>query len=211
MSFDRLAPVYRGMEWMLAGNKLQRCRLRWTAEVRHARRILLVGEGHGRFLEWCPEQFPHAQVLCVDASAAMLRIARERWQRSGGQTGAAQFVQAALPSWLPPAAEFDLLVTNFFFDCFAPATLERVIERLDSAAAPGANWLIADFTVPSRGWRRWRARLVLALAYGFFRRVTRLEAHQLTAPDPFLLQAGFQLHRRATTECGLLQSDWWRR
>ena len=211
MSFDRIAPYYRAMEWMLAGKNLQRCRTRWAGELRQPQRILLVGEGHGRFLELCPQRFPQARVMCVDASAQMLAIARQRWHLANGCGDSIEFIQATLPEWSPPAGEFDLIVTNFFLDCFGPGTLERVIERLTKAAAPRADWLIADFSMPPRGWRRWRAQVVLALAYGFFRRVTRLEARQLTPPDPILLRAGFQLHRRVAMECGLLQSDWWSR
>ncbi len=68
MSFDRLAPYYRGMERLLAGNKLHRCRTAWLEEVRDAKRILLAGEGHGRFLEVCAREFPQATIVCVDAS-----------------------------------------------------------------------------------------------------------------------------------------------
>ena len=211
MNFDSIAPFYRAMERVSAGGKLQRCRMTWTNEVRHAQRILLAGEGHGRFLEECAAKFPNARLLCVDASAEMLRISRLRWERSGGGGERVEFVQATLPDWTPPAGEFDLIVTNFFFDCFVPPTLEWVIERLSTAAAPRADWLVGDFAVPGRGWQRWRARVLLGLAYGFFCRATQLEARQLTAPDPFLLRAGFQLHRRTTMEWGLLQSDWWTR
>jgi len=211
MSFDRIAPFYRSMERVLAGGKLHRCRTMWIGEVRLAQRILLAGEGHGRFLELCPGWFPEAQILCVDASAEMLAIAERRWQRAGGSGKSVQFVQATLPDWSPASGGFDLIVTNFFFDCFALPTLPRVIEALSSMAAPRADWLVADFTLPPCGWRRWRAQAVLALAYAFFRRITQLEARQLIPPDPCLVQAGFRLRRRATLECGLLQSDWWSR
>jgi len=211
MSFDRIAPFYRSMEWVLAGGKLHRCRTMWLGEVRQAQRILLAGEGHGRFLELCPKRFPGAQIVCVDASAEMLAIAERRWQRSGGWGKSVQFVQATLPDWSPASGGFDLIVTNFFLDCFALPTLPRVIESLSNVAAPRADWLVADFVLPPCGWRRWRAQIVLALAYAFFRRVTHLEARQLVTPDTWFIQAGFRLRRRATVESGLLQSDWWSR
>ena len=72
MSFDHLAPFYRGMEFVLAGGKLQRCRLEWLEEVKDSRQVLIVGEGPGRFLMECAKTLPDAQILCVDASAAML-------------------------------------------------------------------------------------------------------------------------------------------
>lgn len=50
MNFDRLAPFYRAMETLAAGGKLQRCRLAFLGEIPIPRRVLLAGEGHGRFL-----------------------------------------------------------------------------------------------------------------------------------------------------------------
>ena len=211
MSFDRLAPIYRTMERVLAGGKLQRCRTAWVAEVRSARRILLVGEGHGRFLERCAREFPEASITCVDASRAMLRLAAARWQAAGGRAEAVEFVQAELPAWRAPEARFDLIVTHFFLDCFPAPQLAEVVAGLARAATPGARWLLADFTVPPRGWRRWRARWILALAYAFFRRATNLPARQITPPDPFLEQAGFRRVKWRTSEWGLLRSDLWAR
>jgi ubiquinone/menaquinone biosynthesis C-methylase UbiE len=209
MSFDRLAACYRLMELALAGDKLHRCRIAWLKEVRHANHILLAGEGHGRFLEICARQFPHATIVCVDASRKMLRIAETRWRKAGGAAGRVEFIHAELPTWRPPSAQFDLIVTNFFLDCFPPRELAVVIESLADAARPSARWLLADFNVPNHGWRRWRAQAILALAYAFFRRATALAARQITSPDSFLHQKGFRLARRRLMEFGLLQADLW--
>lgn len=209
MSFDRLAPFYRAMEWLLAGGKLQRCRVAWLAEIPEPRRILLVGEGHGRFLEVCARRFPQATITCVDASGGMLRVAETRWRAAGGRPEAIEFVQAHLPEWSGGDGLFDLIVTNFFLDCFPAAQLGPVVAALARRAAPGAHWLIADFNVPARGWQRGRARLILASAYAFFRWATALPARQLIPPDEFLSAAGFCLTRRKLAEWGLLHADVW--
>lgn len=209
MSFDRLAPFYRAMEWLLAGGKLQRCRVAWLAEIPEPRRILLVGEGHGRFLEVCARRFPQAAIMCVDASRGMLRVSEARWRAAGGRPGAIEFVQALLPEWPGDAGSFDLIVTNFFLDCFTAAQLGPVVAALARRAAPDACWLIADFNVPPRGWQRWRARLILASAYAFFHWATALPARELIPPDGFLSAAGFRLTRRRLAEWGLLHADVW--
>ena len=108
-----------------------------------------------------------------------------------------------------PKGRFDLIVTHFFLDCFPAAQLAAVIELLADSASAGANWLIADFMVPERGWQRWRARLILWLAYAFFRRVTGLSAKRIVPPDEFLVRAGFSLRRQMRSEWGLLRSDLW--
>lgn len=209
MSFDRLAPFYRAMECVLAGNKLHRCRLAWVDEAPASiKRILLAGEGHGRFLEVCARKFPHARITCVDASAVMLRVAEARW-RVDGSAGFVEFVHATLPAWAARPGEFDLIVTQFFLDCFPPSELADVVASLARAATPGAHWLLADFAVPERGWQRGRARLILWLAYAFFRKAANLSASELTSPDSLLERAGFRRARGRVTEWGLLRSELW--
>src|SRR5687768_4095337 len=78
MSFDRLAPHYRWLEWILAGPKLQRCRTAFLPVITPPRHALLIGEGNGRFLVELLRAHPCVRVLCVDASARMLECARAR-------------------------------------------------------------------------------------------------------------------------------------
>ena len=211
MSFDTLAPYYRWMERLLAGEKLQRCRVAWLDEVRGARHALLVGEGHGRFLAECGRRFPETHFTCVDASSGMLGQAQAVWRKAGGRAEQIEFIHAALPEWTPPAESFDLIVTNFFLDCFSPAQLAEVVAKLSAAAQPGARWLVADFQVPESGWQRLRARLILMSAYMFFRVATKLPAQRLTSPDNLLRNAGFELTGRRVSEWGLLHTDVWKR
>jgi ubiquinone/menaquinone biosynthesis C-methylase UbiE len=209
MSFDHLAPFYRGMEFVLAGGKLQRCRLAWLDEVKDCRRVLIVGEGPGRFLTECAKALSAARIHCVDASAAMLKRAKLALQQTGLDSDRVSFEQATLPAWQPPREQFDLLVTHFFLDCFPHDQLKQVVSRLASAAQPGAKWLLADFCEPPRGLAHWRARIILALAYAFFNVTTGLPARRLTAPDKFLEQFALKLKGRRIYDGGLLHSDLW--
>jgi ubiquinone/menaquinone biosynthesis C-methylase UbiE len=211
MSFDTLAPHYRWMEFLLAGEKLHRCRTAFLDDLPAARNILLLGEGHGRGLVECRRRFPNSQITCVDASARMLDQARRNLTRHKLTADHVEFIHADILHWSPTAASNDLIVTNFFLDCFRAEQVEQIVSRLATAATPEANWLLADFQVPRAGWKRLRSRLIIGSLYTFFRVMTRLPAQKLTPPDPFLERAGFTLHRRAESEWGLLHSDWWRR
>ncbi len=206
MSFDRLAPFYRTMELLSAGGKLQECRMAFLGEIPPPRRILLAGEGHGRFLPICAARFPEARITVIDSSAAMLEIARRK-VRSGN----VDFIHGDVLSWEGPSETFDLIFTHFFLDCFPPAELSVVISRLASAATPDANWLIADFQVPDGRAASLRSRIILSLLYTFFRLVTGLSASSLSPPEDDLEKAGFTRHRRITRDWGLLKSEWWSR
>jgi cyclopropane fatty-acyl-phospholipid synthase-like methyltransferase len=210
MSFDLLAPHYRWMEAVMAGGLLQRCRARWLTEVKDSRRALLIGEGNGRMLELCATALPDCHFTVLDQSEGMLRQARSRWKRFGGMQ-VVEFRQADLRQWRAAGETFDLVVTNFFLDCFNPQELAEVVSNIAASASPRTRWLLADFCVPTCGWRRVRATAALALAYGFFRVTTGISASRITAPETVLQAADFVLQRRETFNCGFLHADLWSR
>lgn len=211
MSFDALAPHYRWMEFVLAGERLQRCRTDFLNGVTHCQSVLIMGQGHGRFLLECRRMLGKASITCVDASARMLAVARRRLEAHGLGLRQTEWIHADALAWMPPASAFDLIVTHFFLDCFRPDQLGRVIAGLAKAASRDATWLLADFQLPAAGLRRRRAQLIHWTMYAFFRAVTRLPARKLTAPDGLLQTHNFVLRERREREWGLLHSDKWER
>jgi ubiquinone/menaquinone biosynthesis C-methylase UbiE len=199
------------MESVLAGSRLQRCRVTWLESLATCDDLLIAGVGHGPFLAACGQRFPRLRITAVDASARMLEQARGRVRQVGVATEGIAFVHATLPAWAPPAGAFDGIVTHFFLDCFTAEELGAVIPALARAARPQARWLDSDFTVPARGLARPRARAVHALMYFFFRYTTRLRARAVTDPAPWLQAAGFTRTGRRHSEWGLLRADLWRR
>jgi SAM-dependent methyltransferase len=212
MSFDSLAPHYRWMEWLLAGRKLQRCRTAFLDQMRLAQDVLLLGEGNGRFLSELVQVNQSASITVLDASQGMLREARRRVE-TGGRHGRARidYVHADIFAWSPPPGRFDLIVTNFFFDCFRADQLGMLIPRLASAASCGARWIVSDFQIPADGFAHWRARWIVATMYWFFRTVTHLPARSIAPIDSLLQSAGFELRERRISEWGLLHADLWQR
>jgi ubiquinone/menaquinone biosynthesis C-methylase UbiE len=206
MNFDRIAPFYRAMEAVTAGGKLQRCRVAFLDQIPAPRRVLIAGEGHGRFLPELFCRFPEASVTVVDSSRKMLNIARSKVPESK-----VEFIHADLREWMPESGNFDLIVTHFFLDCFPADELQRVIDQLGRWATPEAHWLLADFQEASGVARGLRSRLILKLLYRFFRITCNLSAKHLSAPDPHLLTAGFTRHQRISLDWDLLKAEWWRR
>lgn len=211
MSFDLLAPHYRWMEWLCAGEKLQRCRTALLEVIPAPANVLVYGEGNGRFLVELCCRFPQARVTVVEASTAMIELARARLRRERLEHARVAFIHTDALIWEPPASAFDLIVTCFFLDCFRMDQLQRLIPTIAAAGTAQAQWLVADFKLAESGLQRLRSRVVLALLYAFFRGVTRLSAGSLTAPEPLLRAAGFTLRQRQESDGGLLHSDWWSR
>jgi len=209
MNFDPLARHYRWMEFVLAGNKLQRCRTAFLDRVASVQHVLIVGEGNGRFLAECRRALAHARITVVDASTRMLRAARERLARHRLGLKNVEFVQSDALDWKPEAQAFDLIVTHFVLDCFRPGELQQVTANLARAAAPAAAWLVADFHMPARTLPRCRARVIHSMMYAFFRFAARISARRLTTPDNYLEAQNFILLERRTSEWGLLHTDLW--
>jgi ubiquinone/menaquinone biosynthesis C-methylase UbiE len=211
MSFDSLAPHYRWMEWLSAGEKLQRCRVHFLDRIKKPETILIVGEGNGRFLCECRRAYPNAKITCADASSRMLELARVRLQRHGLDVNGIHFLHKDIAAWTPPANAFDLVVTHFFLDCFSGAGLRDIVLRLANSARPSGQWILADFQIPDDMLLKLRARAMLWLMYSFFRVVTRLPARELHKPDTFLETAGFVREAQWVSEWGLLRSDLWQK
>jgi ubiquinone/menaquinone biosynthesis C-methylase UbiE len=208
-NFDRLAPFYRGMEWILAGPKLQRCRAAFLNSLPAPQHALVVGPGPGRFVEALLRAHPHVRCTCVDSSRRMLEVARQRLAARGLDTARVEFVHADILEWSPPRAAFDLVATHFVLDCFRPDQLAKIMPSLAVAATPNARWLLSDFQEPAAGMARWRARAIIEVLYLFFRGAVGLAAAELTCPDAWLIENGFTLRERRVFEWGLLRSDLW--
>jgi len=199
------------MEKVSAGGKLQRCRLEYLARIPYPARVLLAGEGHGRFLPALRKQFPDAEITVIDFSAGMLAQARASLERQGVAATDIEFLHQDMLTWEPPAARYDLIVTHFFLDCFTGSQVEHVVAKLGTAATAEAQWLLADFRTEEPGLKGLRARWIVRLLYGFFRIATGLRAKSLVSPDLALRKSGFTLHHQRISEWGLLKSQWWTR
>ncbi|MEO7724404.1 MAG: class I SAM-dependent methyltransferase [Chthoniobacterales bacterium] len=206
MSFDRVAPFYRALERLVFGDQLQQARVAFLEEIERPRRVLIVGEGDGRFLAEFVRRHPRATIDCVDASVRMIDIARSR---SGGS--AINFIHADFSTLSLEPDLYDLIVTHFFLDCFAGALLREVVEKLGRAASRNAIWLLSDFRVPDSGWRRFWARVCIRAMYLFFGLVSGLGTQRFEDPSPGLRSAGFVCVSQCLTRAGMVKSELWRR
>jgi ubiquinone/menaquinone biosynthesis C-methylase UbiE len=205
VSFDRVARYYRCLETLAFGQQLQEARIAFVRQLNAPRRALVVGEGNGRFLAALRRAHRALRVDCVEASARMITLARRELDDEVG----VNFIHADIRAVALPDQGYDLIVTHFFLDCFAEATLRAVVEKVSRAAQPDAIWLLADFREPVAGWPRWQARPWLRAMYAFFRLTSRIEARRLIDPSPFLNAAGFVCSEQRLTRGGMIKSELW--
>lgn len=201
MNCDRIAALYRWMEYAAFGRALERRRAAFLGEVSGARRVLALGDGDGRALAAFVAAAPQARVDYVDASAKMLELARAR---AGTNRGNYRQADARV---LPLGdSEYDVVVTHFFLDCFSGPELDRLVEKIARSAAPSARWIISEFRPAT-----FFAKLLIAGMYAFFRRATGLATRRLADHHPPLTRQGFHLQRVERAWGGMLASELWTR
>ena len=208
MNCDRLARWYRWLEYVGLGRALESRRSAFLPDLTDARRVLMLGEGDGRFLAAFLEANADAKVDCVDLSPQMLSLAA---QRTHDKSDRVRFHHADARDWpMPAGASYDLIVTHFFLDCFADDELLPLVRRFAAAAAPNALWIVSEFHQPAHGFDAWRARLWIGGLYAFFRLSTGLRARRLPDHHACLRGCGFRCERVVTAGRKLLVSELWR-
>lgn len=187
--FDRLAGVYRLLEYAAYGRALERTRFCLLDRLASSRRVLLLGDGDGRCLARLVRIAPAAEIHSVDASAAMLARAAARLSDAERRRVTFHHLDV-LAAPLPPGP-YDAVTTMFFLDCFDGRQTRDLIARIAAVLDRDASWLWADFRIPERGVARLWARATVALLYAFFRWETGIAARELPPAEAAIEEAGF--------------------
>ena len=206
--YDRLAPYYETLERLAFGNRLMHARTALLDDLPPLEKVLILGEGDGRFLSAFLQRQPECSVTCLEQSSSMIELARARLTKR--QQRKVTFVTKDALLFAPQRAHYDGLVTAFFLDCFTPKTLQNLVPKLAAALQAGGWWYYADFAVPSQGWRRLRAQVYLTTMHAFFRWQTGLQARSLADPTP-LFERRLEPVKRLETSHGLLTTQLYRR
>ena len=210
MNCNAIARWYQLLEYLAFGRALQRRRQEYMNEVAYARRVLILGDGDGRFTAEFLRRSTADSIDSVDLSSRMLGLAENRvWARSINPVRVRFHHGDARTVKLP--GRYDLIVSHFFLDCFTPDEMPALVARIAQAASPQAWWLISEFRVPDAGIWRWAAVFLIRTMYWFFRLATGLQARRLPDYAASLTGQGFRRVRHKTTWGGLLVSELWER
>lgn len=201
MNCDLIAPHYWWIERLGMGSTLERRRRWFLPEIGNARRALVLGDGDGRFLRELLRRNPAVRADYVDLSGRMLELARAKagMDRARYMQGDARKLEFA-------QAEYDLIATHFFFDCFGAAELEGLIGRVADAAKPGARWIVSEFRTDNIP-----ARLLVSALYLFFGITTGLRNRKLADHRPLMQAHGFRLLKASHSRGALVVSELWER
>lgn len=183
--YNRLAAIYRPLEFCLFGNALQRSRVALLGRLPTVERALVLGDGDGRLLEQLCLQQPTCRFTSLDLSTEMLKRQRRRVERASA-SGRVEFVVEDASVYRPSEGHFDMVVAAYFLDCFSERDLEMLLPRLlDGVRSQGYLYFV-DFVHPSRGLRRRQSKLYQRLMHWLFRWQTGLTNRDLVDMDSVL-------------------------
>ncbi len=170
--FNRIAWLYDILARIVFGRSLERAERSLVAMVPHNADVLILGGGSGQLLLDLLSVNPGCSVTYIEASSAMIAIAKRRLARRG--TWKVDFFHRTALD-LPKGQQFDVVVTNFFLDIFTAETVRKITTNAFDSLKPDGLWLACDFVEGQAWWQR----VILKLMLGFFRLTARIEATHL--------------------------------
>jgi ubiquinone/menaquinone biosynthesis C-methylase UbiE len=207
-NFDRVAPLYRWMEYAAFGRSLERCRERFLPQLQGCRRALVLGDGDGRFLARLLAVNPDLHADAVDTSGTMLRLLERRAVTQSQDASARLRTHPTSALTFSPQRSYNLVVTHFFLDCLAQTELDALCARIVPQLEPGALWVVSEFRIPA-GAMHWPSRILVQMLYLGFRLLTGLRVHKLPDHAAALTVAGFTRIAQHLSLSGLLTSELW--
>lgn len=181
--FNRIAPYYDRLKRLVFGKALEASQLPFLGCIPGGAHVLIVGGGSGEILAQLLDINPTARIAYLDASTAMLEMARARV--SPAREHQVTFIHGT-ETTLQGEPRFDAVIANFLLDLFPEERVKQMIAELQGKLLPGGLWLIADFVDEGKWWQK----ALLRGMYGFFRVICGIEASGLPRWEKALVASG---------------------
>jgi ubiquinone/menaquinone biosynthesis C-methylase UbiE len=169
--FDKIAPYYDTLARLVFGNALSQAGDRYLKRIPPQSRVLIVGGGTGRLIDYLNKSAPGSYIAYVDSSSQMIKRAQ---LRQADQL-IVEFISGSILTF--HGNSFDFIVTPYLLDLFSENELDVLYEKLYGCLGSGGQWLFTDF-VPGNSWRH---KLLINIMYWFFGKLSNIGVSQL--PD----------------------------
>jgi ubiquinone/menaquinone biosynthesis C-methylase UbiE len=185
-NYDPVARSYDFLSWLVFGQAEINAQIEMLGYVVPGSRVLIVGGGTGWILEKIAAVHPSGlHITYVESSTRMMELSRKR---NCGQNPV-EFVLLPVEEFVA-AAPYDCILTGFVFDNFSADKARAVVRQLDLVLREGGHWLYADFYLPKRKRKLWKAFLLRAM-YIAARIICRVEASKLPDMEAIFGEAGY--------------------
>jgi len=185
-NYDPVARYYDFLSWLVFGQAEINAQVELLGYITPGSRVLIVGGGTGWILEKIAAVHSSGlQVTYVESSTGMMERSRKR--NCGHNV--VEFVPSPIEEFVAEAP-FDCILTGFVFDNFSADRAVAVVRQLDTLLREGGHWLYADFYLPKRKRKLWKAVLLKAM-YIAARIICKVEASKLPDMDSIFGEAGY--------------------
>lgn len=201
-NFDRIAPYYDTLAGWVFGDQIRKSQTAFLHLIPKDGNVLVLGGGTGWVLNEIMLQCQPRQIVYIEPSGEMIRLAQKSIQQADLPPTSVTFIQGTIAK-LDSDDRFDCLITPFVLDLFDAPELEEVCIQLQDSLRIGGYWVFADFHIPNN-WIGPFARLLIRLMYAFFRLTSQVKTRQLADVSPCFPVAHFTEVKSAVFACGMI-------
>jgi hypothetical protein len=170
--FDAIAKIYDRLARIVFGKSIRDAQLYFIHQIPDNSNILILGGGTGWILKAILEVKPASRIWYVEASSKMISLSREYTKGNNN----IYFIHGT-ENDIPTNENYDVVITNFYFDLFTDEKLPDVINKILPTLKNECKWIVTDFVDEGKWWQR----TMLKLMYCFFAITANIESKQL--PD----------------------------
>ena len=177
--FNKVAKYYKSLSKLVFGNALIDAQLKNLSYIKDGDCVLWAGGGDGELLEYMPESLKF-EIDYVELSEAMIDIAKTKKR--------ARHISFIKGDVITHQGSYDVILANFFLDCFNEYNLPRIVSKLKSLLNSNGILLVTDFALPHTK----KDKVLLHAMHYFFRLFSNLESKKLQPIHDVLKKGGFK-------------------
>ncbi|MCE7064517.1 class I SAM-dependent methyltransferase [Dyadobacter sp. CY326] len=200
-TYDRIAGIYDTLSRLVFGKSIVNAQLALLPQISAPCKLLIVGGGTGWILdELAKVHVSGLDISYVEISAKMILLAKKRNVRQNK----IHFIHMPIEDF-ESNETFDVVMTPFLFDNFAPERAEAVFLKLHKLLIVGGTWLFVDFHIENQIKGIWQKALLQCM-YWFFKTVCNVEASTLPDMESHFQNKGYIVLDKSTHFQGFIQS-----
>lgn len=179
--FDRIAWAYDTLASLVFGESNVNAQVYFINKIPDGSNILILGGGTGKVISAIALVKRNCRIWYIDNSIKMIEKSRKRHPGKNY----VEFI-CGTENDIPQGIEYDVVMTNFYFDLFPNEKLEGIVYEIEKILMPESLWIVADF----RDGGKWWHRLLLKIMYRFFRATCNIEASSLPRWEDSMAKLG---------------------
>ncbi len=168
--FDKIAFIYDFLERLIFGKSIIESQKYFLNKIPDQSSVLILGGGSGWLLAELLKIKPNCEVFYIEASSKMIALSKKKIH----DKQLVHFIHGSEED-IPASVQFDVVITNFYFDMFTDCSLVGVLNKIRSSLRIESLWIATDFV----NGKKWWQEMMLTTMYWFFRTTCNIESQQL--------------------------------